>query len=37
MDKRVKWAKILTEEEAKEYSIHNVLSGKDNWNPCLDI
>ncbi|WP_094551182.1 pectinesterase family protein [Petroclostridium xylanilyticum] len=37
MDKRVKWAKILTKEEAKEYSIHNVLSGKDNWNPCLDI
>lgn len=32
-DKRVKWARQLSEEEAKEYTIIKVLSGKDNWNP----
>jgi pectinesterase len=30
---RVKWAKILTAEDVKEYTITNVLSGCDNWNP----
>jgi pectinesterase len=35
MDKRVKWAKILTEEESKEYTIENVLKGNDNWKPNL--
>jgi pectinesterase len=33
MDKRVTWSKRLTSEEAKEYSIERVLSGKDGWKP----
>jgi pectinesterase len=32
-EKRVKWAKLLTKEEVKEYSIENVLKGNDGWNP----
>lgn len=36
MDKRVKWSKILTAEEVKEYSIINILGGSDNWSPHLD-
>lgn len=31
--KRVKWSKVLSATEAKEYTIQNVLSGCDNWNP----
>ena len=31
--KRVKWAKILSPEEAKKYTIKNVLRGSDNWDP----
>lgn len=30
---RVKWAHILTEAEAKEFSTENFLKGKDGWNP----
>lgn len=30
---RVKWAKMLTKQEAAEYTIENVLKGCDNWNP----
>lgn len=33
LDKRVKWVKVLSEEEISIYSISNVLSGNDNWNP----
>ena len=33
---RVKWAKILSSGEAKEYTIENVLSGCDNWNPLTN-
>nr|WP_084115111.1 pectinesterase family protein [Clostridium acidisoli] len=33
MDKRVSWLRILNKEEAEEYSISNILSGNDNWNP----
>ena len=33
MDQRVPWAKILTDEEAKEYTVENVLAGDDGWNP----
>lgn len=33
LDKRVKWAKILTAEEAGEYTITRVLQGNDAWNP----
>lgn len=32
-EKRVAWAKQLTENEAKKYTIENVLGGKDHWNP----
>lgn len=32
---RVKWSKILTNEEAKKYTISNVLSGQDGWNPLI--
>ncbi|MFT4221517.1 pectinesterase family protein [Dysgonomonas sp.] len=30
---RVKWSKVLTSSDAKEYTIANVLRGCDNWNP----
>jgi pectinesterase len=32
-DKRVNWAKQLTDEEAKTCSLKNVLRGQDNWDP----
>ena len=32
-EQRVKWAKALTAEEAREFSVGNVLRGNDNWNP----
>lgn len=35
LDQRVKWAKILTEQEAAEYTIENVLRDKDGWNPLI--
>ncbi len=31
-EKRVSWSHQLSKKEAKEYSIKNILSGKDNWN-----
>lgn len=33
VSKRVKWSKILSENEAKEYTLENVMKGCDNWNP----
>ena len=30
---RAKWSKVLTDKEAKKYTITNVLKGSDNWNP----
>lgn len=33
--KRVKWSKVLTSAEAKEYTVKNVLQGCDNWNPLI--
>ena len=30
---RVKWAHLLTDAEAKEFSTENFLKGKDGWNP----
>lgn len=33
IDQRVKWAKVLTSQEAEEYTVENVLRGKDGWNP----
>jgi pectinesterase len=34
-EKRVKWAKELTETEAKGWTVENVLSGPDGWRPHL--
>ncbi|MGM7722776.1 pectinesterase family protein [Metabacillus sp. Hm71] len=36
MEKRVKWAKVLTKEEAKEYSIEHVLRAEDDWPSFLE-
>lgn len=33
MEKRVKWAKQLTDNEAKAYTAEKVLAGRDGWNP----
>jgi pectinesterase len=30
---RVDWAKQLTDDEVKKYSVPNILKGVDNWNP----
>jgi len=30
---RTKWAKQLTDEEAKNYTTENILKGKDGWSP----
>lgn len=32
---RVRWAHKLTDEEAKRYTIKNILGGGDNWDPEL--
>jgi pectinesterase len=32
-DKRFPWTKQLTKEEAEKYTVKNILSGSDNWNP----
>ena len=36
-DKRFKWAKQLTKEEAEKITIECVLGGSDNWNPALPL
>ncbi len=33
---RVKWSKILSPKEAEVYTIANILSGSDGWNPEVD-
>jgi pectinesterase len=33
-DARVSWAKQLTDEEAKAYTIEKILAGADGWNPA---
>jgi pectinesterase len=35
-DKRVKWAKQLTDDEAKAYTLEKILGGEDNWKPDLN-
>ena len=30
---RVKWSRQLSDEEAKKYTIENILAGDDHWNP----
>jgi pectinesterase len=32
---RVKWAKQLTAEQTREFSVKNVLGGADDWNPLV--
>ena len=32
-DTRMKWAKILTDDEARSFTLKNILSGSDNWDP----
>ncbi|WP_299987470.1 pectinesterase family protein [uncultured Pontibacter sp.] len=34
-EKRVAWAKQLTDKEAKRYTVETILAGKDNWKPTL--
>jgi pectinesterase len=36
-DKRVKWAKQLTKDEAGKITIESVLSGSDNWTPSAQL
>ena len=31
--RRPNWTRQLTDAEAKNYTVENILSGKDNWNP----
>lgn len=33
IDKRVSWASQLSDEEAKAYTVENVLKGSDGWSP----
>ncbi len=33
---RVSWSKQLTSEEAKTYTLKNILGGADNWEPSTD-
>lgn len=35
--RRVAWSKMLTDEEAKAYTIQNVLGGDDQWDPTNNI
>ncbi|MFO1488380.1 MAG: pectinesterase family protein [Verrucomicrobiota bacterium] len=32
---RVKWAKQLTSDEAKDYTVEKILAGKDGWSPII--
>jgi pectinesterase len=32
-ERRVKWVKQLSDEEARLYTVKNILGGKDNWQP----
>jgi pectinesterase len=32
-EKRVSWSKQLSSQEAKKYTVKNILSGDDNWKP----
>ncbi|MGH7952861.1 MAG: pectinesterase family protein [Limisphaerales bacterium] len=33
-DARVKWSRQLTDEQARAYTVANILKGSDAWNPC---
>lgn len=34
-EKRAAWAKQLSDEEAANYTVANILGGTDNWNPAV--
>jgi pectinesterase len=34
---RVKWSYQLTDQQVKAYTVKNILSGKDNWDPLKEI
>lgn len=34
-DQRVRWAKQLTDDEAKAFTVEKILAGADGWNPKL--
>ena len=36
-DKRVAWSHQLSPEQAKKYTIPNVLGGEDDWNPLSEV
>jgi pectinesterase len=36
-DKRFKWTRQLTKEEAGKITIESVLGGSDNWNPAMQL
>jgi len=35
--KRVEWSRQLTKKEADQYTVKNILSGTDNWNPLDSV
>jgi hypothetical protein len=35
-DKRFKWAKQLTGDDAKNYTLEKILGGTDDWRPNLN-
>lgn len=36
-EKRVKWAKQLTEDEAQKITVESILGGNDHWNPAAQL
>ena len=36
-EKRVSWAKQLTADEAKDFTVEKILNGTDGWNPFTDF
>jgi len=36
-DKRFKWTRQLTKEEAEKITVESVLGGSDNWNPTVQL
>ncbi len=37
MSHRVNWAKTLSDEDAKAYTLSNILGGSDHWDPLADL
>ena len=36
-DRRFKWTRQLTKDEAEKITIESVLGGSDNWNPAVQL